>query len=237
MSFIYGNGVPLAKTQNKGQIQVIFGPMFSGKTTELIRRLKRYQVANYRCLIVRYAKDNRYSSDAIVAHDGQALDAVSAVRLSNLMPVVDKFDVVGVDEGQFFEDAVNFAELMANNGKIVIVAALDATFKRTPFGDILKLVPIAESVVKLMAVCMSCFSDGSFTKRKTDETEYGSVRVDKYGVELIGGAEKYMSVCRECYNSGTVTKNSPYKTELNGNTYDVNRKAIIGNGKNLINSF
>lgn len=219
MSFFYGNGVPLTKVLNKGQIQVIFGPMFSGKTTELIRRLKRYTFAMYRCLIIRYIKDNRYSEDCIASHDGQLLSATSCANLYDIAHTVDNFDVIGIDEGQFFQDSIiSFAEEMANRGKIVIIAALDATFQRTEFGKILQLVPIAESVVKLNAVCMSCFSDASFTKRTTNEQE----------VELIGSTDKYMSVCRECHRQEKPVRNSPCKVyqEMNNKVYTVSKMNI-----------
>lgn len=188
--------------KTKGQIQVIFGPMFSGKSTELIRRLKRYQFANYRCLVVRYANDNRYDTQSLATHDKQKLPAMSATVLTDLKRFTDEVDVIGVDEGQFFTDIVSFSEEMANLGKIIIVAALDGTFQRTGFGDILNLVPLAESVVKLTAVCMSCFADASYTKRIGNEKE----------VEVIGGADKYMAVCRDCHRLSSPVKRSPFKT-------------------------
>lgn len=102
-----------------------------------------------------------------------------------------EFDVIGIDEGQFFPDIVPFCEDMANGGKVVIVAALDGTFQRKGFGSILELVPLAESVTKLTAVCMMCYADGSFSKRIGSET----------AVEVIGGADKYVAVCRACFNA------------------------------------
>ncbi|XKL67139.1 hypothetical protein PGB90_010559 [Kerria lacca] len=206
MSFYSFNNVAFPKQMNtdRGQIQVIFGPMFSGKTTELIRRLKRYMFAQHRCLIIKYHKDSRYSAECIATHDGEKLLATSCSNLYDVINFVEDFNVIGIDEGQFFQDSiVNFSEEMANKGKIVIVAALDATFQRTEFGKILQLVPLAESVVKLNAVCMSCFHDASFTKRISNEQE----------VEIIGGTDKYMSVCRECYRISKPKRNSPYKLQ------------------------
>lgn len=182
--------------------------MFSGKTTELIRRLKRYQIAKYRCLIVRYAKDVRYSSTGIATHDKQELAAVSAEKLSVLNGATTDVNVIGIDEGQFFPDVVDFAEAMANAGKIVIVAALDGDFKRTGFGDILRLIPLAESVVKLKAVCMACFSDASFTKRTSAEKE----------LEIIGGEDKYMAVCRNCHHSPSTLTPSKFPLSEISNT-------------------
>lgn len=184
-----------------GKIQIIFGPMFSGKTTELLRRIKRYQYANYRCLLIRYAKDDRYDTEQVATHDQQKMQAVSAVELGKVTHSTRDIDVIGIDEGQFFPDIVSFCEIMADNRKIVLVAALDGTYQRTGFGNILNLVPLAESVEKLTAVCMSCFKEAAFTRRTGQETE----------VEVIGGCEKYMSVCRECYKLKTIIKGSPFK--------------------------
>jgi len=179
---------------------LIFGPMFSGKSTELIRRLKRYQVAQYNVLIVKYAKDVRYDEGGIATHCGQTLPALSANVLEELTSKTDDYDVIGIDEGQFFSDVVDWCETMANKGKIVLVAALDGTFQRKPFSDILNLVPLAEEVTKLSAVCMNCFQDASFSKRITGDGET---------VEVIGGADKYMAVCRSCYYSQVKVAASP----------------------------
>merc|ERR1712156_808401 len=192
-----------SRRSNMGQIQVIFGPMFSGKSTELIRRLQRFKIARYNVLIVKYANDNRYTDEAAIAtHDKQMLKAVNATRLEDLknkFNIFDEYDVIGIDEGQFFPDVVEFSEAMANLGKTVIVAALDGTYQRKGFSNILELVPLAEHVIKLTAVCMICFEDGSFTKRMTEDKE----------VEVIGGAEKYMATCRRCFMAGVNVPASP----------------------------
>lgn len=174
----------------KGQIQVIFGPMFSGKTTELIRRCKRYQLTNYNCIMVKYAHDNRYDEESVATHDSQKLQAYPVLKLQTSLDHLETFEVIGIDEGQFFPNIVDVAEHLANKGKIVIVAALDGTYQREGFGSILELVPKAESVIKLTAVCMQCFRDAAYTKRKSADTQ----------LEVIGGADKYMAVCRECHN-------------------------------------
>nr|XP_033815949.1 thymidine kinase, cytosolic [Geotrypetes seraphini] len=181
--------LPGSPSKMRGQIQVIFGPMFSGKSTELMRRVRRFQVAQYKCLVVKYDKDVRYSVNRLATHDRNMMDAVSASRLKDVYQEAMASAVIGVDEGQFFSDIVEFCEEMANEGKTVIVAALDGTFQRKAFGGILNLVPLAESVVKLNAVCMECFREAAYTKRLGAEKE----------VEVIGGADKYHSVCRHCY--------------------------------------
>lgn len=206
--------------RKRGQIQVIFGPMFSGKTTELIRRLKRYQFTNSRCLIVRYAKDDRYSTNEIATHDRQTLPALLATELRHVEAATESYDVIGIDEGQFFPDCVEFCEDMANRGKVVIVAALDGTYQRVGFGNILNLVPLAESVIKLTALCMSCFNEAAYTKRIGKEKE----------LEIIGGAEKYMAVCRECYRLSSPVKRSPFKNLMpahGSQTIDVAKKHLF----------
>lgn len=181
-------------SQPKGQIQLIIGPMFSGKTTELMRRLKRYEIANHKCLIVKYAGDTRYDAENISTHDKQAMAAVKATTLIGLRDMMSDFRIIGIDEGQFFPDIVEFAEDMAEAGKIVVIAALDGTYQRQGFPNILTLVPLSESVIKLSAVCMLCFAEAAYTKRRGCEKE----------VEVIGGADKYMAVCRACYSEDDV---------------------------------
>lgn len=189
--------------------------MFSGKSTELIRRLKRYRVAQYEVLIVKYDKDTRYDDGGIATHCGQSLPAVAASSLAELSEKAKDFDVIGIDEGQFFPDVVEWCEEMANKGKVVLVAALDGTFQRKPFQGILGLVPLAEQVTKLGAVCMSCFKEAAFSKRITREGE----------VEVIGGADKYMAVCRACYYSPVTVPASP-RVALKSTTRGVSEEEV-----------
>lgn len=157
----------------------------------LIADFRFVQIAKHEVLIIKYRNDTRYDKAANIAtHDQQSMAAVSCLELSGLVTQTDQFSVIGIDEGQFFPDCVPFAENQANAGKIVIVAALDGSFERQGFGNILELVPLAESVRKLNAVCMKCFEIASFTKRIGAEKE----------LEVIGGADKYMAVCRRCYH-------------------------------------
>ncbi|KAF6097664.1 thymidine kinase 1 [Phyllostomus discolor] len=158
------------------------------RSTELMRRVQRFQIAQYKCLVIKYAKDTRYSN-LFSTHDRNTMEALPACQLRDTTQEALGVDVIGIDEGQFFPDIVEFSEAMANSGKTVIVAALDGTFQRKAFGAILNLVPLAESVVKLNAVCMECFREAAYTKRLGLEKE----------VEVIGGADKYHAVCRLCY--------------------------------------
>ncbi|NWS76161.1 KITH protein, partial [Crotophaga sulcirostris] len=180
---------PGSPSRPRGQIQVP-GPLTAvSRSTELMRRVRRFQLAQYQCLLVKYAKDTRYCTSGLSTHDKNTMEALPACVLKDVYQESLSAAVIGIDEGQFFPDIVEFCEMMANAGKTVIVAALDGTFQRKAFGSILNLVPLAESVVKLNAVCMECYRDASYTKRLGAERE----------IEVIGGADKYHSVCRACY--------------------------------------
>jgi len=187
-----------------GQIQVILGPMFSGKTTELLRRIRRFTIAKRKCVVIKYNKDTRYDAECAATHDRQTEKAISAGTLSEVpSSVLSNADVVGVDEGQFFSDIVEFSENIANQGKVVIVAALDGTFERKPFGAILGLIPLAEQVIKLSAVCMLCNEEAAFTKRLSGEMK----------VEVIGGQDKYISTCRRCFPLKVQDTPSPHTSD------------------------
>ena len=184
----------------KGKIDVIFGPMFSGKSTELQRKMKRYLIAEKKCLIINYAKDNRYSNENVVStHDKQTMKASKFNKLSDADDIVESYEIIGIDEGQFFDDLVEKAEEWANMGKVVIIAALDATFQRKPFNRVCELVAIAENVKKLHSVCNICKKKGSFTQRVSGDSQ----------IELVGGVDIYKSVCRKCYYADEITKQLP----------------------------
>lgn len=152
--------------------------------------MRRYQIALKECVLIKYINDVRYSKESVSTHDQVQQRAIPTDRLEKIAHLVQKYDVIGIDEGQFFPDLVDFCEAAANGGKIVIVSALDGTFQRKPFGDVLRLIPMAESVVKLKAVCMVCCKDAAFTKRITDEQQ----------TEVIGGADKYIAVSSQVLN-------------------------------------
>ncbi|TNV75953.1 hypothetical protein FGO68_gene12760 [Halteria grandinella] len=177
-------------TKLRGHIQLICGPMFAGKSTELLRRLKRYEIGGHRILRVKFADDTRYSSDSISTHDRQTSKAVGAKLLSEIGDLWTNFDVIGIDEGQFFDDVATFAESAANTGKVVIVAALDTTCVRTMFETIVQLLPKCEKVKKLQAICRGCNHQASFHIRKAP----------KHVTQMIGGEDMYKPMCRECYH-------------------------------------
>jgi thymidine kinase len=197
-----------SKSNQSGSIQLIFGPMFSGKSTELMRRVQRYQIAGKKCLLIKYSKDDRYADMECASHDGKKLAAVKAEKLSSLVSHIDNYEVIGIDEGQFFHDIVDFADRAANKTKTVLVAALDGTFERKRFNSILELVPLAEHVTKLSAVCMSCGDDAAFTKRLDSS--------DKR-IESIGGADQYKACCRSCWTREHQENSKIIRYPLNDN--------------------
>lgn len=211
MDFLQKSGYRRNRSEG-GNIQLILGPMFSGKSTELMRRIKRYQVAARKCLTIKYAKDKRYSDSKMAAHDGQSIAAIQAEELLTLISTASKFDVIGLDEGQFFTDVVEFAENLANIGKTVVIAALDGTYQRQKFNRILELVPLSEHVVKLNAVCMMCAGDAAFTKR---------IKSNDDRLEVIGGAETYMATCRECHNEKEIEREPLKAVPLNANLANI----------------
>ena len=170
-------------------ISLIMGPMFSGKTTELQRRLRRFEVARRRILTIKYEADTRYSQK-MSTHDRSEMAALPVSALADVpASALEGIDVIGIDEGSFFPDIVSFCEAQANAGRDVIVASLDGDFQRKAFGDVVQLVPLAEEVTKLTAVCTGCAQPASFSRRLSAET----------AVEVIGGADKYIATCRKCY--------------------------------------
>ena len=182
-----------------GRVELILGPMFSGKTTELIRRLRRYKHGRKRCVLIKWKHDTRYSKEKAATHDKLEEDAVGLTSLAPDTPISagtrlcdlsEETDVFGVDEGQFFPDIVEFCERMANCGKIVVVASLNSTFQRKPFNSTGELVAIADGIVKFSAVCMNCARDAAFSKRISDELD----------LNVIGGSDKYVASCRSCFH-------------------------------------
>ncbi|MFN3410761.1 MAG: hypothetical protein ACK4YF_01200 [Exilispira sp.] len=171
-------------------IQLIIGPMFSGKTTELLRRLQRGMIAGKKVILLRPVIDTR----EIITHDQlKTTGNIPQVSLSNLNDFdIDSYDYIGIDEGQFFTNLSKIINNWANNGKHIIVAGLDATSELTPFDEILQLIPYAEEVIKLNAVCTKCGSDfGAFTKF------IGQEKKEKI---LVGGKGLYEARCRSCWN-------------------------------------
>lgn len=182
-------------------ITTIIGPMFSGKTTELIRLIERKRLAGKKCLIIKHINDNRFDHIAkdtyhITTHYQMVYKKCDIIYLSELTDSsidgsLEKYQVIGIDEGFFFKGIHRFCNAMANRGMEVIVATLDSSYKQEMFPEIAKLIAISENVIKLQAVCMRCGKDASFNIR--------TVESDKE--ILVGSSDKYMSVCRSCLNN------------------------------------
>lgn len=178
-------------------IHLILGPMFSGKTTELMRWLERAEIAGRRVLTVRYQGDARYSESAIATHTGGQRSAVSGFTLQQIMRC-DAFataDVIGIDEGQFFDDIAERSLEFVRLGKTLIIAALNGTYERRPWSTISNLLPCVDRVSHLTAVCMRCGADAPFTGIMIAHA------TDSDHAIRIGGKETYHALCGACWRT------------------------------------
>lgn len=178
-------------TQQQGRIEVICGSMFSGKTEELIRRLKRARIARQRIEIYKPAVDTRYSDNDVVSHDANSIPSTPVESARSILLMASDAQVVGIDEAQFFDDAiVEVCNELASSGKRVIVAGLDMDFKGIPFGPMPQLMAIAEDVTKVHAICVKCGNLAHVSHRIVKDEQ----RV------LLGEQHEYEPLCRQCYN-------------------------------------
>ena len=177
-----------------GWIEVIAGCMFSGKTEELIRRIRRAQIARQQVAIFKPKIDNRYSSDHIVSHSEAKLLSTVVERSAEIPPLARDAQVVGIDEGQFFDlGLVDVAEQLANEGKRVIIAGLDQDYRGKPFEPMPQLLAVAEYITKTLAICVVCGNPADRTQRTTSANE----RV------LVGAKDSYEARCRRCFEPPT----------------------------------
>jgi len=175
-----------------GRLELIMGCMFSGKSTELIRRLKRYKAINKQVLVINSAKDTRSTEQVLKTHDGVTFNCIKTNNLNEIFKSKDfrNVEIIGIDEGQFFNGLYDFVMGSLNLDKHVIIASLDGDSNQETFGETLSLIPIADEVDKLKAFCMEC-NDGTpapFSKRITMQNE---------GQELVGDNDFYKAVCRK----------------------------------------
>ncbi len=177
-----------------GSIEVICGSMFSGKTEELIRRIRRAQIARQRILVFKHSLDDRYSPGAVASHDGGRTDAIPITHSAELLEhLVPSLEVVAVDEVQFLdEEIVPIALELADRGLRVILAGLDLDFRGEPFGPVPRLMALAEQVVKLQAICMVCGAAASRTQRLIG----GQPANYSDPVILVGQSDVYEARCR-----------------------------------------
>lgn len=185
------------KITKSGWLEVITGPMYCGKSEELIRRLRRVKIAKQKIKVFKPVLDNRYSKKDVVSHSGDSIEAVPVDHPEEILERIDNtVDVVGIDEAQFFhEDLVEICEELADQGIRVILAGLDRDFRNQPFGPMPELMARAEYVDKLHAICIQCGEPASRTQRLID----GEPAAADDPVILVGAAEVYEARCRSCH--------------------------------------
>jgi thymidine kinase len=180
-----------AYPRDTGWIEVICGSMFSGKTEELLRRLRRAQFAGLKIEIFKPAIDKRYSENRVVSHDEKSFVSTPVDNPSAILLYAGDAEVVGVDEAQFFDNSlIEVCNTLADRGVRVIVAGLDMDFMGNPFGPIPGLLSIAEHITKVHAICVRCGNLAQYSFRKSDEAQ----------VVLLGEKDKYEPLCRNCFN-------------------------------------
>jgi len=184
---------PTRTLPGTGSIEVIVGSMYSGKTEELIRRLRRAQIARQRVEIFKPALDDRYARDAIVSHSELRIPSRTVKRAREVLRHAHEAQVIGIDEGQFLgRELVAVCEQLARMGKRVIVAGLDQDYKARPFEPMPELLAIAEYITKTLAICVVCGAPANRTYRK----------VQRAGRVVVGGSEIYEARCRRCFDLG-----------------------------------
>jgi thymidine kinase len=187
------------KKQHKGWIEVICGSMFSGKTEELIRRLKRAEFAQQKVEIFKPAVDVRYDENDVVSHQGTSITSTPVESASSILLMVSDVDVVGIDEAQFFDNELpSVCQKLANSGIRVVVAGLDMDFLGNPFGPMPALMANAEYVSKVHAICLSCGDLAQFSFRKTNNN----------AIVFLGETNEYAPLCRKCYTEAMSQQNT-----------------------------
>jgi len=176
---------------NLGWIEVICGSMFSGKSEELIRRLRRAQIARQRVQIFKPKVDNRFSEDHIVSHSEMKIKSQLVTQPREILDQLDgRTQVIGIDEGQFFDmDLVDVCNKLADAGKRVIVAGLDQDYRGKPFDPMPQLLAIAEYITKTLAICVRCGAPANRTQRLVENTD----------LLLVGATDTYEARCRLCF--------------------------------------
>ena len=181
----------------KGTLEFICGSMFSGKSEELIRRLKRSQIAKRNVLVFKHSLDERTYIEYVVSHDGNKLKAIPIDNPELILELISPdIEVIGIDEVQFFPlSIVNVICKLVEKGKRVIAAGLDLDFKQIPFGPVPLLLAIADQVTKLKAICMECGNEAHFTQRLVNDkpAKYSDPTI------MVGAQEKYQARCRNCH--------------------------------------
>jgi len=186
---------PHFKGQRSGWIEVICGSMFSGKTEELIRRLKRAKIANQKVEIFKPKIDTRYDKNEVVSHDANSILSIPVDHSDKILNLSDGVGVVGVDEAQFFDDGlVGICQQLALRGTRVIVAGLDMDFRGEPFGPIPGLLAVSEYITKVHAICQHCGNLATHSYRLSEEE----------ATVILGEKDRYEARCRTCYHMGNI---------------------------------
>ena len=182
------------KEQKIGWIEVVCGSMFSGKTEELIRRIKRAKIAKQKTIIFKPSVDTRYAVEEVVSHDKRVVDSIPVESSQQILLMVGDAEVVGIDEAQFFDaELPNVCHQLANKGIRVIIAGLDMDFLGKPFGPIPELLSMAEYISKVHAICMRCGNLAQFSHRT----------VTNENLVMLGETDTYEPLCRACYLEAT----------------------------------
>ena len=182
---------------NTGYLKIILGPMFSGKTSQLLREYRLYQACDISCCVINYDEDTRYTHTMLSTHDKEKIPCEMTHHLVDVLTaeIITKYKVFLINEGQFFEDIKScVTELVEKHNKTVYIYGLDGDFKRNKFGKLLDLIPICDEVMKLSALCQKCKNGtkGIFTHRISNETE-----------QKVIGIKNYQPLCRKCYQIQT----------------------------------
>lgn len=195
---------PNHRGQRSGWIEVICGSMFSGKTEELMRRLRRAKIANQKVEIFKPIVDKRYDDSRVVSHDANAIESIPIAHSSELIDLTDQVSVIGIDEAQFFDmELPDVCQALALRGKRIIVAGLDMDFRGRPFGPMPYLLAVAEYITKVHAICPHCGSLATHSYRLTDEDD----------TVVLGEKDRYEPRCRTCYHMGKILN---FSTKRNG---------------------
>lgn len=177
-------------SERSGWIEIVCGSMFSGKTEELLRRLTRARIAKQKVEVFKPAVDVRYDEDDVVSHDARKSASIPVENASQILFYAEEFEVVGIDEAQFFgNELVSVCNELANRGKRVIVAGLDMDYQGKPFGPIPQLLATAEYVTKVHAICMKCGNLANYSHRTVND--------DK--LVVLGETDAYEPLCRKCF--------------------------------------
>jgi len=186
---------PIFKGQRSGWIEVICGSMFSGKTEELLRRIKRAKYANQTVVLFKPSEDTRYSEQDVVSHDANAMTSIAVGDSKDILRLIGEAEVIGIDEAQFFDAGLTaVCEQLALDGKRVIIAGLDMDYKGVPFGPMPNLLAVSEYITKVHAICLHCGNLATHSYRLVAAEEK----------VLLGAGDEYEPRCRKCNAMGNI---------------------------------